>query len=270
MLQFFRIDIDVARRLGLEGAELLVYSALSYLCKKGAYSGTYSELSELSCCGGRMTASRIVKRLLDRGLLIQTEAGIMLGDAQNERCDAQNERCDAQNEQKMLKMSANTKKKNQKEIYKEKEVVVFTRDTRDETTTEPPPPFFEEWWKRYGIGDYYHEQKEQCRAYVSGLGEADRVQLMNHTAEYVKKRAEDRRKQPIFYLRDGVWKNAVESAKPRFYAGAEIDRLWEMGKKVVVVENTQYEGVVRYPTTTREEAERFGLKIVRNLDPLPP
>jgi len=67
-----------ARKYGLTGTDAMVFEALVYLCReRGSWKGSYSELAGFSCCGDATTAMRVLKRLIDRGLVLQNAAGVL-------------------------------------------------------------------------------------------------------------------------------------------------------------------------------------------------
>ena len=67
-----------ARKYNLTGTDAMVFEALVYLCRKdGNVSISYSKLATFSCCGDRHTAMRILKRLIERGFVVQNEPGVV-------------------------------------------------------------------------------------------------------------------------------------------------------------------------------------------------
>ena len=65
-----------ARKYNLTGTDAMVFEALVYLCRKdGNVSISYGKLATFSCCGGKATAFRSVKHLLELGLVFQNETG---------------------------------------------------------------------------------------------------------------------------------------------------------------------------------------------------
>ena len=92
-MRFF-VDIDKAVTLHLEGAELLVFSALSLLASKQPWNGSAAELAAKSRCGSRMTAARAAEKLASMGLInlsVSTGVKMTIELAQNGQVGAQNE-----------------------------------------------------------------------------------------------------------------------------------------------------------------------------------
>jgi len=67
-----------ARKYNLTGADAMVFEALVYLCRKdGKVSISYGKLAAFSCCGTRENAFYIVKRPVERGLVLKDLTGAL-------------------------------------------------------------------------------------------------------------------------------------------------------------------------------------------------
>ncbi|MCQ2343151.1 MAG: hypothetical protein MJZ75_06680 [Paludibacteraceae bacterium] len=69
---YYKMDKDILDRVGLAGAEAMVYSALLYLCKNQPWTGSAQELAAFSRCGERTTALRMLHILDKKGLIYAT------------------------------------------------------------------------------------------------------------------------------------------------------------------------------------------------------
>lgn len=127
---FLRIEIEEMEQIGLEGREMLVYTALRYLCRNAPWQGTIQDLAKYSRCGGRITAKRKLDSLLARGYIQKTENGYIC--VQNEHSNVQNEHLNVQNEQNPKRKS------NQKENIKENnEVTGYIAREKTHPTASP-------------------------------------------------------------------------------------------------------------------------------------
>ncbi len=140
-MRFF-VDIDMANTLHLEGAELLVFSALSLLASKQPGNGTKEQLANLSRCGSRQTAMRALDSLIDRGLVVKSAAGY---NVQNGHDDVQNGHENVQNGRENVQNGQNLKESN-----KEKENNILNTHKREcvysHTRTRPAwAPSWEEY-----------------------------------------------------------------------------------------------------------------------------
>jgi len=148
-------DIENAKKLGLTGTTLQVYSTLRFLCQNQPWKRNDPELADKSGCGSRMTATRAVEKLKSSGLIFENDKTITLKlNAQNEQINAQNEQTNAQNEQKNAQNEqknaqneqidaqneqiSKEKEKNQKNKENKKEVVVEEKDV----PSQPQQPIF--------------------------------------------------------------------------------------------------------------------------------
>lgn len=75
------VDISIAEALHLEGAELLVFSALSYLSSSKPWKGSSAELAALSRCGSKWTAQRALNSLTEKGYITTNAEGVSVQNA---------------------------------------------------------------------------------------------------------------------------------------------------------------------------------------------
>lgn len=234
-----------ARELGLSGSDAWVYCALKVLCAKGAWNGSMQQLADESMCGGRMTATRSVDRLIERNIIIRTNEGLQI--AQNEQGIAQNEHQNAQNEQ-------NLKEKNQKKnIINKINVVVNNKPQAASNNNDNNNTFFE-FWKRYAAsGENWDSEKGGTRAFFDKLEKEDQEKAIKRAGNHRKG------KSPYFYLYNRDFDVEEPQKELRVLNGIEADMAKAQGVKVVVAQVP--DGT--FKMVLKQDADAWGLKVVR-------
>ncbi len=234
-----------ARKYGLTGTDAMVFEALVYLCKNsGEWKGSYIELARFSCCGDRLTAMRSVKRLADSGIIVQNEQGIV-----------QIERENVQNDTKSKEERTKEERKNN--INKRME------ESHTRPSTDPLPPLFKEFFDSYtSVSENKWKRSTLPALHVFEKMPRDWQVL---AAQRAKDHPPDR--DPYWYLKDedflrvGYGKKEAP-AQPHWLTGEEQDECLKAGIILVVCRIPQTN---RYGTVTKEDAEKFGLTILRQM-----
>lgn len=233
---------------GLTGSDLLVYCALRYLSKSGAWKGSSYKLAELSGCGSADTARRVITKLINSGLVTNTENGYIL--TQNAAHAPQNAAVIAQN-------AANSKEsiKENKNNTKQTSLSV-NADRRTDFLDE-----FDVFWNAYNPEREHRKLKSACRKVWEKLP-PDWKKLAIETAST---HAPDR--SPYWFLADedflprvGTRKLDKEAVvrKPHWLTPEEVESAWRSGIELVVCKNKETD---RFGTVTKHDAEEFNLVI---------
>ena len=157
---YFVVDTHIGDDMDVTGSDALVYFALAYLTKHGAWKGSSYKLAKYSLCGSRMTAERALARLIERGLIVHKDNGLLV---------AQNELSSAQNEPKVAQNEPNPKESSKENINKNKSSLSVSKDTdRADGRTD-----FDIWWSLYAPSGALRKKKNACRAFFYGKDMCD-------------------------------------------------------------------------------------------------
>ena len=220
-----------ARKYGLTGTDAMVFEALVYLCRStGEWKGSYTELARFSCCGNKVTAYNSVKRLIERGLAFKNETGAF----------------------NILTETFKIETKSKEERTKEENI---------KNNKSMHASLFESFWALYDSDKKWSRSKHRTRQLFEQLPE-DWQRL---AIEKAKDPPPDR--DPYWYLKDedflrvGYGKKEAP-AQPHWLTGEEQDECLKSGIILVVCRIPQTN---RYGTVTKEDAEKFGLTILRQM-----
>lgn len=235
-----------ARELGLSGSDAWVYCSLKVLCAKGAWNGSMQQLADESMCGGRMTATRSVDRLIERNVIIRTNDGLQI--AQNEQGTAQNEHQNAQNEQ-------NLKEKNQKKNIIKKESL-----SNDISQPLAGRTDFDLFWEKAAPVGAEKRYRKACQEVWCCLPESWRKKALE------KIETRDATRNLYWWLKDEDYLQsgaesgeAKEQKELRVLNGIEADMAKAQGVKVVVAQLPDGS----FKMVLAQDAEAWGLKVER-------
>ncbi len=229
-----------ARKYGLTGTDAMVFEALVYLCKNsGEWKGSYSELARFSCCGGKMTASRCLQRLIDRGLASQNETGAYQIETEKSQNDT------------------NSKEERTKE--ERKNINKRMEESHTRPSTDSLPPLFKEFFDSYtSVSENKWKRSTLPSLHVFEKMPRDWQVL---AAQRAKEHPPDR--DPYWYLKDEDFlrvgsKKQEAPAAPHWLTPQEQHECLQDGISLVVC---QIPHTDRFGTVTKEDAEKFGLTI---------
>ena len=233
-----------ARKYGLTGTDAMVFEALVYLCRStGEWKGSYTTLARFSCCGGKMTASRCLQRLIDRGLASQNETGAYQIETEKSQNDTKSK-----------------EERTKEERNKERNNINKSQPANISPVREPSDSWlagFNKFWDSFSPSGEYNRRKKACKELWQ--------KMPKDWQELAKVRASDHPTQPnpLFWLRDEEYlrvgsKNQEAPAQPYWLTGEEQDECLKAGIILVVCQIPQTN---RYGTVTKEDAEKFGLTI---------
>ena len=157
---YFVVDTHIGDDIDVTGSDALVYFALSYLTKHGAWKGSSYKLAKYSLCGSADTASRALDRLVERGLFVRISDGSIV---------PQNAAVTPQNAAKVPQNAANPKESSKENINKNKSSLSVSKDTdRADGRTD-----FDIWWSLYAPTGAFRKKKNACRAFFDGKDMCD-------------------------------------------------------------------------------------------------
>lgn len=184
-MKFFTVDITRAEALNLEGAELLVFSALSYLASNKPWKGSMEELAKMSRCGSLWTAQRAVKSLILKGYISRDEQGLCVvqnaqNDVQNAQDSVQNAQIPKRKEPKEKYINNNSRREDNNiralphENFGLKEILGVTpKPPKEPSMTKKYP--FESFFNMYDVAPEYEHEKNACRRIWNGMPEEKRA-----------------------------------------------------------------------------------------------
>ena len=250
-MTFYTIHIETAECLGLMGSDAQVYFALAYLAKHEAWRGSYRELARLSRCGCKETARVTVTRLVQKGLLVQSEQGLALTEKRS-------------SETRILPLSTEKlpilKESNKENINNIKKNSLSVSEQRDRTDGQTDL-LFETFWNNYAVVGGMRKYKTACRKVWQKLPEAWRCLAAERAKEHSSER------NPYWWLKDedflridGGKVSSVVPEKPHWLSGVEQDDCLRGGIAMAVCRNPE---TGLFGTVTKSDAEKFGLDVKR-------
>lgn len=228
----------------------MVFEALVYLCRStGEWKGSYTALARFSCCGDRLTAMRSVKRLADSGIIVQNEQGIV-----------QIERENVQNDTKSKEERTKEERKNN--INKSQPVIIApVREPSDSWLAG-----FNKFWDSFSPSGEYNRRKKACQELWQKMPKDWQELAIVRASEHPTQ------PNPLFWLRDEEYlrvgsKKQEAPARPHWLTPDEQYKCLEEGITLVVCEKPLSEraGSDRFGTVVKDEAEKFGLTILRQM-----
>lgn len=251
-MDYFIVDINSAQQLNLTGSELLVYSALAYLTKRKAWKGSTYQLAKLSRCGSHDTAQRAVDRLVEHGLIVQDNNGIIV---------TQNATAITQNASKITQNASNLKESSKENINKNKSSLSVSKDT----SSADGRTDFDLFWANFAPSGALRKKKSACRSFFYSKDMCDdwRRLAVERAAEHEPDR------DPYWYLHDYDFLNngCVMDAepvnnKPDWLNGDEQTNCLQAHIPLAVCWNPDAK---KYGVVTLDQAEKLGLQIKNKL-----
>ena len=224
----------------MTGTDAMVFEALVYLCReRGSWKGSYSELAGFSCCGTRENTYYVVKRLIAKGLVLKDLTGAL----------------------KILTESLNISTISKEERTKEENINKKESGVVKDHTTHTT---FLEFFKIFSPNGEYKSYEISCKKIWEKMPEDWRKLAIERGSSVSVDR------NPLFYLRDEDFlkvgtadaKTAKGEIAPHWLSGEEQDDCLRAGIALVVCKNEKTD---RYGVVTKEEAEKFGLTIKREM-----
>ena len=236
-----------ARKYNLTGTDAMVFEALVFLCAKtGECKISSYKLADFSRCGDATTATRTLKRLIDRGLVLQNAAGVL------------------QIAVEMLQNAANPKKENQKENIIHKKINLPS--SKEECKGGGLVDFsdsFSEFWAAYKPLPEYDNRKIKCYEQWQKIPESWRVLALQNAENHAVNT------NPFFWLREEAFlrvgaKKVCDTPKlsPHWLSGVEQDDCLRAGITLVVCRNPE---TGKFGTVTKDDADKFKLQILRKM-----
>ena len=234
-----------SRRYGLQGTDAMVFEALVWLSrqsKDGAVKISYSKLAEFSLCGTRGTAFYAIERLVSKGIVFKIGTGVFKISTE------------------VFKIDTEIKEERTKEenININKSLPAIKKEPSDGWLAG-----FNLFWEKFNPSGEFNRRKNACKKIWATLPEDWRKLATDRAGAHSSER------NPLFYLRDedflkvgSAGSAKEEKAAPTWLTGEQQDEYLRGGTAVVVCRNPQ---TGRFGAVTKEDAERFGLTIEREM-----
>lgn len=149
---YFVVDTHIGEEYNLTGTDALVYFALAYLTKRGAWKGSSYKLAKYSLCGDATTASRTLARLIGRGLIVRNlDGSVVLQNAAPVR----------QNAAETLQIAANPKESSKENINKNKSSLSVSKDT----SSADGRTDFDLFWASFAPAGALRKKKSACKSF---------------------------------------------------------------------------------------------------------
>lgn len=242
---------ELARKYDLYLPDAAILEGLVSLCKKSKdeiWRGSHQELANY-VRSKRMTVSRSLKYLEEEGIVVKEVDGYRL--AQNVQANAQNEQKKAQNEQK--------EERSKEEKVNKKESSVSKDDTNTQT-------LFFDYWKLASPNGEYNSYKAAAIKNWNSMQEEWRKLAVERVVNKLPER------NAYYYLVDEDFLRESPAVSASNYAGKKnTSPEWLSNEQQYsLLQDGEVLKFCKRPgggfgTVTKEDAETFGLEVVRDV-----
>lgn len=268
-MMYYKIKTEDSELLGLAGVDLMVYSALKTRCKLGVCKDGVRKIAKFSCCGGKDTASRCLKSLVEKGFVVKTEDGYMVSNMETKVSQTETEMSQIEtpvsqvetdlkesSKENINKLEINVKQTNKKELVGEFE---FSKD-------------FIIWWDLFNPLPKYNYLKKKCYDFWTSRMYEDQREFANQAALY-----HDINDNPYFWLKNEDYCRVNPSlfedengegvnikGEPTWLNGDEQHRRMKNGETLAYCKKPDGTG---FGAVSTEDAAKYGLEVLRYMKP---